>query len=441
MTANKDQYYQKSVVVVGGTSVGLATALLLARNRCHVTVLERNKEVVKGINDGRVDFHEPTLNLEFKSALKAGNLNIAVSSKKQLQAAALIIIAAEPAESGSSKLRLSSFERLAAWIGDSERQKPAVVMLRAAMPLGFANLFRRLLDKTPHGDRVGIVVSPVQVRPGYTYEDTSRPKRVIVGAETSQYGNLVTSIFRKIYPKSVRIIRTDCQTAELIRLASSLYIAQRKSLINEIAEYSRTKGLDLETLNDAIADDPRLGEGLSGPDMGFGGSQIPSDCRILNSREAGSRFTFETAKTALYVNDLLIDGLLYRLRKRIGRLTGYKIALLGITALPDTDDCRGSRAIALALNLRQRGAEVAIFDPVVKGQDMLDQGNLPLQSNVEVAVKGASAAVIGAPHRRLAALDPSKLAKLMKEPLIVDYFRFLKRRRWEKAGFTFIDEG
>ena len=441
MPGNKNQYYQNSVVVVGATPISLATALVLAKNRFSVTILVRNTEAIEALKRNRTDFHESALDMELNAALREGRLSLAASSKKHLQTGALIILAGEPSESGTSKLRLSTFERLAGWIGEWERDIPAVVVIRAAMPLGFTSMFRRLLADTPHGDKVRIVVSPDFARPGSTYEDTSRPKAVYVGAEDGFSGSLVANIFRKVYPKSVKIVRTSSEAAELIGLAPSLYIAQKHSITDEIAEYARTKGLDFAAIKSAMENDPRIDGELPAPGLGFAGPQLLNHCRALKSREAGNRFTFETAKTALYVNDLIIDGLIYRLRKRIGRLTGYKIAVFGITAFPGSADCRGSRAVVLARDLRQRGAEVALFDPMLKGRDKVEPGNLPLQSDEESAVKGASALVIGTPHRRFGALKPAELAKLMKEPLIMDYFRFLKRHRWETAGFTFIDRG
>lgn len=431
----------ESVLVVGAGFVGLATAVFLARKGCHVTVVEKSRPVVESLQKGRLHFHEPGLKKEMKAALKSGRLTIKTPGKSLYETSSLVIIAIDSADQISWKMKLTAFERIISWVGSVERKKPVQLVFKSTNVLGFADLVQNIVDKAPHGDKIKVIVNPEFLREGMAYEDTANPWRVVIGARDRTEAKSLAAFYGTLYPKEVPIIITDWRSAELIKLGSNLYLAHRLAFINEIAEYARGHELDIDLIRQGIGADPRIGSDYFDPGIGFGGSCLPKDCHLINSREAGNRHHFETAKTSLYINDLIIDGLIYRLRRQIGRLTGYKITLLGAAFKAESDDTRGSRAVALALNLKRRGAEVAIYEPFLKDSEKIVQGNLPLQHDLVAAVKGASAIVVGAAHRQFTSLKPETLIKHVKEPHIIDYFRLLSRTRWEKAGFRFIDHG
>jgi UDPglucose 6-dehydrogenase len=174
------------------------------------------------------------------------------------------------------------------------------------------------------------------------------------------------------------------------------------------------------------------------PGLGFGGSCLPKDCHLINSHETVSNFQFKTARTALEINERILDTLIDRLRSKLGRLKGKKIAILGAAFKPEVDDTRGSQAVKLALKLKRRGAKVAFFEPYLKQTEKLAEGNFLLEDSLETALQGASAVIIGTAHKQFRSVEPKHIAKLVKRRLVSDYFGILNRTRWEKKGFEFI---
>lgn len=427
-----------SILVVGAGFVGLATAAFLAAKGNKVTVVEKNPLIIDSLNNGRLHFREPALAAKLKSVVARGRLTVVISSKAWYQNASMIIVAIDSADSKTWKMKLAAFERMAEWIGSSKRHRPAMVVLKSTNILGFSQIFRALLDKAEHGREVQLVVNPEFLREGTAYEDTAHPWRVVIGADDPRALQRMVRFYRKMYPKSVPIVTTDCESAELIKLGANLYLSHRLAFVHEMAEYANGCGLDFTAIQQGLSLDPRVGADYFEPGLGFGGSCLPKDCYLINSNEAGSKFDFLTADTALKINERVLTNLVSALQKRTGKLKNKKIAILGAAFKPECDDTRGSQAVKLALMLRRRGASISIYDPYLKRSEKIVEGNLPLSPNLKHALSGACAVIIGTAHQQFRRLQPKKMAALVKTRLVVDRFRILNRSNWEKNGFEFV---
>lgn len=427
-----------SILVVGAGFVGLATAAFLATKGYEITVVEKNQLIIDSLNNGKLHFREPVLATKLKAAVSKGRLRVVTPSIERYRNASIIIVAIDSADRKTWKMKLAAFERMAEWIGSEKRRSPALVVLKSTNILGFSQLFRRLLDKAPHGGEVQLVVSPEFLREGTAYEDTARPWRVVVGADDPKARQRMVRFYRQMYPKTMPIVVTDCESAELIKLGANLYLSHRLAFIHEMAEYAGGRGLDFSAIQQGIGLDPRVGLDYFQPGLGFGGSCLPKDCYLINSNEAGSKFDFLTAETALDINQRVLTNLVTALRERIGKLKNKKIAILGAAFKPECDDTRGSQAVKLALMLRRRGASVSIYDPYLKHSAKIVEGNLPLEHDLNQALASAHAIVIGTAHLQFRRLQPKKVAGLVKKQVVVDRFRIINRSNWEKNGFEFV---
>ncbi len=427
-----------SILVVGAGFVGLATAAFLATKGLSVTIAEKNQSIVNSLRKGKLHFREPELAERLKAAVRARRLRVVLPSRDIYQKASIIIVAIDSADQQTWKMKLAAFERMAAWIGGARRKQPAVVLLKSTNILGFAGLFRQLLDQAAFGHEVQLVVNPEFLREGCAYEDTARPWRVVVGADDLKARRRVVRFYRKLLSASVPIIQTDCASAELIKLGANLYLSHRLAFIHEIAEYAHLQSLDLAAVKQAIGLDPRIGSDYFEPGLGFGGSCLPKDCHLINSRELETGFTFHTAEAALEINERVLTNIATTLQSRLSSLKHKKIALLGAAFKPETDDTRGSRAVKLALKLRRRGAKVVVHEPFLRKSDRIVEGNLPLEHDLNETLTNAYVIVIGTAHRRFRNLRPKTVAALVKNKLVCDRFGLLNRTTWEKHGFEFV---
>ncbi|MFH1686694.1 MAG: nucleotide sugar dehydrogenase [bacterium] len=429
---------RQPILVVGAGFVGLATATFLAGLGYRVTVAEKNPYTVESLSDGRLHFREPLLAAKFSSVVQRNRLTIVRPSRDLFVNAPMIIIAIDSVDPADWSMRTNDFERMASWIGHSERRQRGVVILKSTNILGFSQWFAGELGRTPSGAMLELAVCPEFLREGLAFEDTAKPWRVVVGADAAGTRRSVTSFYRRIYGRRIPIVTVDSRAAELIKLSSNLYLSHRLAFIHEVAEYARRHDLDMAAIGRGIGLDPRIGQEYFRPGLGFGGSCLPKDCHLINAGELGQKFTFESARTALAVNQSVLDGVVDSLKDRLGNLRGRRIAFWGVAFKPESDDVRGSTAVGLALMLRRRGARVSLHDPYLIGAEKITQGNLPLIGDRAQVLSGASALVIGTAHRRFKNWKASEAASIMKSKVVVDRYGLLSRRSWEKAGFEFV---
>ncbi len=426
------------IAVVGAGFVGLATAVFLARKWQSVHVVEKNPEIVSNLPKGHLHFHEPTLKEQLVTAIKSGKLTVGLPEPKSFQENGLIFIAIDSVVQDAWQMRLGSFEQMAQWLGERKTRHKRTVILKSTNILGFADAFRELLYQQEFGNTLSLVVNPEFLREGYAYEDTASPWRVVVGADRSAEGNALVQLYRKVYPSKIPVVRTTCKEAELIKLGANVYLSHRLAFIHELADYARQAGLDIDRVRQGIGLDERVGQAYFNPGLGFGGSCLPKDCNLINSRELDNTFVFKTAQTALEINQRLLDTLVERLSDRLGGLKGHTIALIGAAFKPDLDDTRGSQAIKLARQLRREGATVHVYDPYVASGSLTGNPDVRPVGSVNEACRGASAVIIGTAHSRFRRLSANSLGELVRHKIIVDYFRILNRSRWQEAGFTFV---
>ena len=429
---------RKRILVVGGGFVGLATATFLADRGLSLTVVEKNPHTVESLQGGDLHFHEPTLKKHFKKCVAKGTLTVGQPARALYEESGTIVVAIDSVDVSDWSMKESAFEQMARYIGGVKRKRPAMVILKSTNVIGFSNMFRELLDATPYGKEVELVVNPEFLREGLAYEDTAQPWRVVIGSDNPRSATKLGRFYRDIYGTKVPIISTGAKEAELIKLSSNLYLSHRLAFVHEVAAFARQEELDVDSVLRAMSLDPRIGSQYFKPGLGFGGSCLPKDCHLVNSQQLGNKFQFRTAETALQVNDDFLNHVIDDIKTTVGAVRGRKIALLGAAFKEETDDTRGSRAVELARRLRRRGARVDIFEPYLKGVSRIVDGNLPLVGELNECLQGAHVIVIGSPHVRFQKLSPKLAASLVRRKLVCDCFRLLNRSAWEKRGFRFI---
>lgn len=427
-----------TILVVGAGYVGLATAVFLVDNGLPVIVVEKNTYALETLRRGHLHFREPLLQRKLKRILKEKKMQLSHPAKELYQNSEFIFIAIDSADPATGKMRLAAFEKMARWIGEAKQKSPLTVVLKSTNVIGFAERFQGLLNQTAYGSRVHLVVNPEFLREGFAYEDTVHPWRIIIGVNEKKAVDRLLRLYRSVYSKSIPTVVTDWKSAELIKLSSNVYLSHRLAFIHEIADFARMEGLDIDAVKQGIGLDPRIGLDYFAPGLGFGGSCLPKDCHLINSQEAAISFEFKTARTALEINERILDTLIDRLRSKLGRLAGKKIAILGAAFKPEVDDTRGSQAVKLALKLKRHGASVAFFEPYLKEAAKIAEGNFPLEHSLEAALRGASAVVIGTAHKQFRSINAKYVAKLIKTRLVCDYFGALNRTKWITEGFEFI---
>jgi UDPglucose 6-dehydrogenase len=227
----------------------------------------------------------------------------------------------------------------------------------------------------------------------------------------------------------------------MIKLASNTFLATKISFINEIANVCEEVGADVSEVARGMGLDDRIGPKFLRAGIGFGGSCFGKDVSALRKLAANTGYHFQLLNAVVEVNELQKRRVVRKLREHLGPLVGRRVALLGLSFKPDTDDMRDAASLVLAARLEGEGVRVLAYDPVAgtRAAELLPA--VEMASSALGALEGADAAVLVTEWAEFAALDWSEAAARMARPLLVDGRNFLDAAALRAAGFEYEGVG
>lgn len=167
--------------------------------------------------------------------------------------------------------------------------------------------------------------------------------------------------------------------------------------------------------------DPRIGPDYLGPGIGFGGSCLPKDLTALISESRSIGFEPALLRAVLTINRKQPNRAVEIAKEHLRTMSGRRVAVLGLTFKPNTDDLRESPSMKIVSALLREGCKVAVFDPKgLKEAERILRARVTYTSDPYSCVRDTDCCFICTPWKQLKALDLRKVARLMRTPLIVD---------------------
>jgi UDPglucose 6-dehydrogenase len=312
----------------------------------------------------------------------------------------------------------------------------SLVVGKSTVPVGTAQMLRDQLAKSaPNAD---LAWNPEFLREGFAVEDTLTPNRLVVGVANDRAEAILKEVYAPVIALGTPWIRADLPTAELVKVAANSFLATKISFINAMAEVCEAAGGDVTVLAKAIGYDPRIGNRFLQAGIGFGGGCLPKDIRAFMARaeELGAKQALEFLREIDQINLRARQRVIDVVRADLSEdLTKYKIAVLGATFKPDSDDVRDSPALDIAAQLHAAGAKVVVHDP--KGIEPARKRfpTLAFEEDVRVAVKDADAILHLTEWKEYRELDPGAIGQLVKSKFLIDGRNMLDREKWRSAGW------
>jgi len=415
--------------VIGVGYVGLVTAVCLAHLGHGVVCVDLDEAKIDKLRAGASPIYEP--GLDDLMAGSRSRLRFTTSYDELLAAARTVFVAVDTPRSFSGDADLSRVERVVAEV--ARRGGERLLVMKSTVPVGTGE--RVLADLRRAGaDGVRYASNPEFLREGVAVHDVLHPDRIVVGAADDGLRDAVARLFTGV---EAPIVRTTVPTAEMIKYASNAFLATKISFINEIANVCEEVGADVRTVADGMGLDRRIGPHFLQAGIGFGGSCFPKDVQALKQLAGNSGYHFQLLSAVIEVNALQKRRLVAKLKQRLGTLDGARVALLGLTFKPHTDDLREASSIVLAARLRAEGVDVAACDPmVVAGEHPLFPGVAIVADALE-ALRGADAAILVTEWPEFAELDWPQVAAAMRGTLVVDGRNFLDGDLIRAAGLSY----
>lgn len=348
------------ISVIGAGYVGLVTGACLASMGNEVSLVEVDMRKVESINNNIFSIYEEGL-----PELMKGTDIVATTDYNVINGAGIIFICTGTPSNPDGSMSLEQIKQAAGEIGDLLRTRGdyCVVAVKSTVVPGTTDeVVIPILERSGKkaGRDFGVCMSPEFLREGRAVYDFMHPARVIIGEFDRRSGDTLLPLYEQF---KAPILRTDIKTAEMIKLASNTFLANKISFINEIGNICKRMGIDVFEVAKGMALDERIGNKFLNAGVGFGGSCLPKDLRALIARATEYGYNPGILKEVLCLNDKQALIPVDLLKKHIP-LNGATVGLLGLAFKPGTDDIRDSRAILVAGALLKEGASVLAYDPM-----------------------------------------------------------------------------
>ncbi len=429
------------IVMVGSGYVGLVSGACFADFGHDVICVDKAVEKIEALKKGIIPIFEPGLDALVETNVKAGRLSFTTDLTEAVEEADVVFIAVgTPSRRGDGHADLgyvyaASREIAAAIKGFT------VIVTKSTVPVGTGDEVERIIKETNPEADFAVVSNPEFLREGAAIEDFKRPDRIVVGLSDERARSVMTEVYRPLYLNQSPLLFTSRRTSELIKYAANGFLAMKITFINEMADLCERVGADVQDVSRGIGLDGRIGAKFLHAGPGYGGSCFPKDTLALAKTAQDYDAPVRLIETTIAVNDNRKRAMGRKVIAAVGGdVRGKKVAVLGLTFKPNTDDMRDSPAIAVVQTLQDAGAIVSGYDP--EGMDNAKQMmQIDFASGPYQAAEGADVAVLVTEWNEFRALDLERLKSVMKSPILVDLRNVYRAPEVEAHGFTYTGVG
>jgi UDPglucose 6-dehydrogenase len=399
--------------------------------------VDTDPEKVALLKSGKLPFYEPGLDTLLEQEMKTGRLSFTTDFSAVKDADVHFVCVGTPQSKDGLAADLTYVKSAVAAIAPHLKDGSLVVG-KSTVPVGTAQALRAELAKiAPQAD---LAWNPEFLREGFAVEDTLTPNRLVVGVANDRAEEILKEVYEPVIALGTPWIRADLPTSELVKVAANSFLATKISFINAMAEVCEAAGGDVTVLAKAIGYDPRIGSRFLQAGIGFGGGCLPKDIRAFMARaeELGAKQALEFLREIDAINLRARQRVIDVVRSELSEdLAQYKIAVLGATFKPDSDDVRDSPALDIAVQLHAAGAEVVIHDPQGIEPARKRFPNLDYAPVINDAIKDADLILHLTEWKEYRQIDPAAISSIVKSKIIIDGRNMLDRTLWRNAGWKF----
>ncbi|HDR8166493.1 UDP-glucose/GDP-mannose dehydrogenase family protein [Bacillus cereus] len=412
------------ISVAGTGYVGLVAGVCFAEVGHQVTCVDIDEKKVNLMKSGVSPIYEADLEELMQKNYAAGRIDYTTDYKSAYRDADAIFIGVGTPEKADGSANLSYIATVAKQIAESV-EKDCLVVVKSTVPIGTNDKVEQFIqDFLVHDVKVEVASNPEFLAQGSAVHDTLYAERIVIGTESKWAEEVLMNLYK---PFHLPIVSVNRRSAEMIKYASNDFLALKISYMNDIANLCELVGADIQDVAKGMSFDERIGSKFLNAGIGFGGSCFPKDTKALEYLARQNGYELRTVKAAIDVNKDQKTLLYKKASQRLITFNGLKVAVLGLTFKPGTDDLREAASLENIPLLLEQGADIYAFDPVgasnfakVYPEGKNKNGNITYVTDIEKALEGANACFIFTEWGEVKALTPEMYKKLMRTPLIYD---------------------
>ncbi|MDX9715591.1 MAG: UDP-glucose/GDP-mannose dehydrogenase family protein [Dissulfurispiraceae bacterium] len=429
------------IAVIGTGYVGLVTGACFSEFGVFVTCIDKDASKIESLKNGKIPFYEPGLEEIVKRNVEQGRLRFTTDFAEPIDEALVVFIAVgtPPQDDGSADL--TYVEAVAREIAQNLKSYKIIVN-KSTVPVGTGRLVQKIISENlPEQIDFDVVSNPEFLREGSALEDFMRPNRVVLGADSQHAIAIMKDLYRPLYLIETPFVITNKETAELIKYASNSFLAVKISFINELSRLCENAGADIKVVAKGMGLDRRIGPKFLHAGPGYGGSCFPKDTRALIKIATDHGIDLEIVNAAVSANTKQLGIMIDKIKTTLGELKNKKVAVLGLSFKPNTDDIREAPAIDIIEALRKEGCAVRAYDPVAMDNAKTVLKNVEFCSDAYDACEGSDAVIIVTEWNQFRNLDLGRIKSLLTAPLFFDLRNIYDPQKVKGQGFKYIAVG
>lgn len=406
------------IVVAGTGYVGLVTGACLSEVGHNVTCVDVDEKKVETMKKGISPIYEPGLDELLEKNYKEGRLDFTTDYKNAYKNADIVFIGVGTPERADGSANLDYVFTVCSQIAEN-LETDCLVVVKSTVPIGTNDKVEAYLkENVKDGIHIEVASNPEFLAQGTAVVDTLKASRIVIGVESERAENILREVYERF---NQPIVATNRRSAEMIKYASNDFLALKISFMNEIANFCEMVGADIEDVAKGMSYDPRIGDKFLRAGIGYGGSCFPKDTKALHWLANDNGYEIKTIKATIEVNQNQKLKMFREAKKRFGSLKGKKVAVLGLTFKPGTDDLREAPSIVNVRRLLDEGAEIVAYDPVgIENFKKLYPTEIEYVNNPGEALKDADMTFLFTEWKEIKETELSVYETLMKTPIIFD---------------------
>ena len=430
------------IAMVGTGYVGLVSGACFSEFGLDVICVDRDEKKIKDLNSGIIPIFEPGLDVLVRNNFQSGRLKFSTNLKKSIRESEVVFIAVgTPSRRGDGHADLTYVYDVAKEIAETI-DSYKVIAMKSTVPVGTGREVQKIIQDVNPNAEFDIVSNPEFLREGSAINDFMRPDRIVIGADSTKAKDVMRHLYKALYLIETPILFTNLETSEIIKYAANTFLATKITFINEISDLCENVGADIHDVSKGIGLDKRIGSKFLHPGPGYGGSCFPKDTLafIKSAKEYNS--PLRIVETVVDINNNRKSKMHERVINACnGSVNGKKIAILGLTFKPNTDDMRDSPALEIVNNLVNAGAKISAYDPGGMDEAKKIIKNIKYCKNTYETVESASCLVIITEWNEFRSLDFVRIKKSMQSPVLVDLRNIYSPEDMKSYGFTYYSIG
>ncbi|MCL4121331.1 UNVERIFIED_CONTAM: hypothetical protein GTU68_050139 [Idotea baltica] len=428
------------IAMIGTGYVGLVSGVCFSDFGHDVVCVDKEPSKIERLNAGDIVIYEPGLREIMDRSVESGRLKFTTELKDAvLDADAVFIAVGTPTRRGDGHADVSYVMAAAKEIAQIAKDY-LVVVTKSTVPIGTNRKVKEVIAQTRPDLEFDVVSNPEFLREGAAIEDFMKPDRVVVGVESDRAAAVMSDIYRPLYLRDFPIVRTDLESAEMIKYAANAFLATKITFINEIAALCEKTGADVKKVAHGIGLDGRIGNKFLHAGPGYGGSCFPKDTKALARIGQEHAVPMQITETVIKVNDEIKRRMIEKLRDLCeGDFSNKKIAVMGVTFKPNTDDMRDAPSLTIVPALVGGGANVHVVDPQGRQEGEKLLPHVEWHLDAYKCVQDADLIVILTQWNEFRALDLARIASSMRTAKMADLRNIYNRDDIISAGFVEYD--